>query len=388
MNDMVTLGVEAFLADRIGEYAGQRAGLITNPSGVDRQLRPTIDRLHGRDEFDLEVLFGPEHGIRGNEQTGVVGDRTDDKTGLPVRSITPERRQDITDSIADLDLVVYDIQDVGCRFYTFVYSLGNTLKAAAEADTDVVVLDRPNPIAPLSPAGGTVSTDAASVVGDYGLSIVHGMTVGELAQYFNDAFEIGASLDVVRMSGWERDRWYDDLDVPWVPPSPNMPTPQTAVLYPGTCLFEGTNLSEGRGTTRPFELVGAPWIDADEWANRLNEIDLAGVKFRPAYFTPMFSKHERESVEGVQVHVLDREAVSPSTVGLAMLATAFNTYPECDWIRTNGGYFIDKLAGSDRVRAEIDSGRADAGSVLDEIVERWAAEVESFERIREPYLLY
>ena len=387
---MVRLGIEALLDLHADALAGQRLGLITNPSGVDSDLRPTIDLLYGHDEFDLRKLFGPEHGIRGSAQAGVkVDDSTDEKTGLPVQSLYGEDKRLRPEMVEGLDAVVYDIQDVGCRFYTIIYTLAYALEGAAEADTSIYVLDRPNPIAPLDPAGNRIPDTAASFVGNYRLPIVHGMTVGELARYFNGEFDIGADLEVVAMDGWQRDVWYNETDLPWVYPSPNMPTLRTATNYPGTCFFEGTTLSEGRGTTRPFELVGAPWINADEWAEILEGEDLPGVGFRPAYFTPMFSKHEREDIEGVQIHVLDREAVDPVMVGLTMLISAFAEYPDCDWVEYDGGYFVDKLAGGSYLRKTIDELDAANGAsdVAAGIVDRWEDDRASFLDAREESLL-
>lgn len=388
---MVRLGIEALLDRRVSELASRRLGLITNPSGVDSDLRPTIDLLHDRDEVDLRKLFGPEHGIRGNAQAGVkVEDSTDEKTGLPVQSLYGENKHLRPEMVEGLDAVVYDMQDIGCRFYTLIYTLAYALEGVARAGKEMYVLDRPNPIAPLDPTGNRIPDTAASFVGNYRLPIVHGMTVGELARYFNGEFDIGAGLEVVEMDGWGRDIWYGETDLPWVHPSPNMPTLRTATIYPGTCFFEGTTLSEGRGTTKPFELVGAPWIDADEWAGLLEAENLSGVGFRPAYFTPMFSKHEREDIEGVQVHVLDREAVDPVRVGLTMLISAFAAYPECDWVEYDGGYFIDELAGGSYLRKTIDGLDAAnrAREVADGIVERWESDVADFLDAREEYLLY
>ena len=388
---MVRLGIESILESQDSLLSGDRLGLITNPSGVDSELRTTIDLLHDREAFDLRKLFGPEHGIRGSEQAGVeVEDSIDEKTGLPVKSLYGEERHLRPEMVTDLDAIVYDMQDIGCRFYTLIYTLAYALEGVAEAGKRMVVLDRPNPIAPLTPGGNRVPDSHSSFVGNYELPIIHGMTVGELARYFNGEFDIGADLEVVEMDGWERDVWYNETDLPWVYPSPNMPTLRTATIYPGTCFFEGTTLSEGRGTTKPFELVGAPWIDADEWADALAAEGLPGVGFRPAYFTPMFSKHEREDIEGVQVHVLDREAVDPVRVGLTMVISAFATYPDCDWVEYDEGYFVDKLAGGSYLRKTIDELDAANGAseVADGIIGRWEDERNEFLDAREEYLLY
>lgn len=388
---MVRLGVERLLTERADVVEGQRLGLITNPSGTDSDLTPTIDLLHDHDAFDLRTLFGPEHGIRGDAQAGVkIDDSTDERTGLPVKSLYGEQRRLQPRMLDALDTVVYDMQDVGCRFYTLIYTLAAALSGGAEADTRMVVLDRPNPIAPLATAGNRIDADAASFVGGYGLPIVHGMTVGELAVYFNDAFDIGADVEVVELTDWSRSDWFSDTGLPWVYPSPNMPTPRTAVIYPGTCFFEGTNLSEGRGTTKPFELVGAPWIDADGWAAELSAQNLDSVAFRPAYFSPTFSKHERENVMGVQIHILDRDAVDPVLVGLTVLASAFTSYDRCEWIEYDDEFFVDKLAGGSYLRKAIDSadGERAPRAIAENITDRWTDDLAAFDDARAPYLRY
>ena len=388
---MVRLGIESVLDMQESPLSGERLGLITNPSGVDSELRTTIDLLHGREKFDLQKLFGPEHGIRGSAQAGVeIEDTIDEKTSLPVKSLYGEEKHLRPEMVDDLDTIVYDMQDIGCRYYTVIYTLAYALEGIAEAGKRMVVLDRPNPIAPLGVTGNRIPDSHASFVGDYRLPIMHGMTVGELAIYFNEQFNIGADLHVVELEGWTRETWYDATGLPWVPPSPNMPTLDTASVYPGTCFFEGTNLSEGRGTTKPFELVGAPWIDAESWANSLNAEGLSGVVFRPAYFTPMFSKHEHESTEGVQIHVRNRDEFEPVRVGLTMLISAFNTYADCDWVADNGDHFIDKLAGGTYLRKTIDEAvsSTDALTIADSIIDRWDGDRESFLDVRDHHLLY
>jgi beta-N-acetylhexosaminidase len=387
---MVTLGIEA-LVDRPASLAGDRVGLITNPSAVDPGLNPTLDLLDRQADVDLVKLFAPEHGIRGDVQAGVnIEDSVDEKTGLPVKSLYGNGRGLTPGMLEDVDAIVYDMQDIGCRFYTLIYTLANALHGVAAEDRRLVVLDRPNPIAPLAASGNRVDEHNASSVGDYGLPITHRMTVGELARFFNGEYDIDATLDVVPLEGWSRDTWYDETGLPWVNPSPNMPSLTTATLYPGTCFFEGTTLSEGRGTTKPFELVGAPWVDADRWAEALDGQDIDGVGFRPAYFTPMFSKHERKRIEGVQVHVLDRESIDPVTVGLTMLVSAFKLFPEADWLETNDGYFVDKLAAGDYLRKTVDGTAEDASpaDIVADIRSMWQPELEAFDERREQYTLY
>jgi uncharacterized protein YbbC (DUF1343 family) len=388
---MVTLGIENLLSRERETLSGERIGLITNPSGVNSDLTPTIDLMHETDGVDLRQLFGPEHGIRGNKQAGVkVEDSVDERTTLPVKSLYDDDHQLHPDMAENLDTIVYDLQDIGSRFYTLIYTLAYALQGVAEAGIRMTVLDRPNPIAPLPVRGNRIGNGSGSFVGDYGLPVVHGLTVGELSRYINQEYDIDANLDVVELSGWSRDMWYDETDLPWVHPSPNMPTLTTATIYPGTCLFEGTNLSEGRGTTKPFELIGAPWINAEEWCATLNDIDLPGVGFRPAYFTPTFSKHERKDIEGVHVHILDRNAIDPLAIGITMLTSAFATYPESDWLKMNGGYFIDKLAGGSYLRKTIDE--TDEGTdpwrLFVRMRDNWEDDETAFLDAREQYTIY
>lgn len=387
---MVELGLERLLSSRTDLLAGERVGLITNPSGVDSRLESTIDLLADHDDVDLRRLFGPEHGVRGRAQAGEhVEGGVDEATGLPVSSLYGDTRRPTAEMLEDVDVLVYDIQDVGVRYYTIIYTLAYALEGAAEHDVRVVVLDRPNPIAPLDVAGNRVPDEHSSFVGNYRLPAVHGLTVGELARYFDGEFDVGADLDVVELSDWSRNTWYDETDLSWVPPSPNMPTLETATIYPGTCLFEGTTLSEGRGTTLPFSLLGAPWVDADEWADTLDACDLAGVRFRPEYFTPQFSKHEGEQVEGVQVHLTDRDAVDPLRVGLCALVSAFRDYEESEWRTADDMFFVDRLAGGPSLRERVDAmDEVDVRSFVDDVLDDWNDEADQFLADRSQYELY
>lgn len=388
---MVTLGIDRLLADPPESVRDSRLGLITNPSGVNEDLDATIDLLAERDDLDLRVVFGPEHGVRGDKQAGVeYEDGVDDATGLPMRSLYGDTRR-LDPSIADdLDTVIFDIQSVGCRFYTYLYTLAYALEGLAGTDTEVLVLDRPNPIAPVDPDGDRIDEEYASFVGGYRLPIVHGLTVGELATYCNREFELGADLTVVEMEGWDHDTWYDETELYWVQPSPNIPTLTAATLYPGTCLFEGTNLSEGRGTTTPFETVGAPWIDPIEFSSLLNDLELPGVEFRPMYFTPTFSKHEGDRSAGVQIHVDDREAIEPVWVGLTTLIAAFQAYPETDWSVAGDTYTVDRLAGGPALRETVDEmdPEDDPLSVCETVRETWADDLETYGELLEEYRRY
>lgn len=280
-----------------------------------------------------------------------------------------------------MDTVVFDIQDAGARFYTYIWTLYDCMEAAALAGKRFVVLDRPNPVTGRAALGPVLDPAFASFVGRREISQAHGMTVAELALLFNAEFlaDRPVELEVVRMSGWRRSDFFDATGLPWVPPSPNMPTPETAVVYSGTCLFEGTNLSEGRGTTRPFELLGAEGVD-HRWAAAANALDLPGVAFREAYFAPTFSKFQGKTVGGVQVHVQDREAFDPVRTGIALLVTARRTWSGFAWRADNA---IDRLSGNTRVRTMID-----AGADTDEVVGAWAADLAAFRKVRKEHLLY
>ncbi|MBO1283540.1 DUF1343 domain-containing protein [Streptomyces sampsonii] len=363
--------------------AGQKVGVVTNPTGVTREVRHIVDVMHADRRVDLRAVFGPEHGFRGTAQAGGSEGRYDDPaTGLPVYDTYLTTGQKLADIFTEsgVDTVVFDIQDAGARFYTYIWTLYDCMEAAALAGKRFVVLDRPNPLTGREALGPVLHKEFATFVGREPISQAHGMTVAELAGLFNGEFLARpAELETVRMTGWRRDDFYDASGLPWVPPSPNMPTPETAVVYAGTCLFEGTNLSEGRGTTRPFELIGAEGID-HTWAAAANKLGLKGVHFREAYFAPVFSKFQGVTVGGVQVHVHDREVFDPVRTGIGLLVTARQVWPGFAWREDN---WIDKLTGSTQVRTAID-----AGATTDEVVAGWRAELAEFRRTRRKYLLY
>jgi len=331
----------------------------------------------------LTAVFGPEHGFRGTAQAGGSEGRYDDPaTGLPVYDTYLKSGQPLADvfTASGVDTVVFDIQDVGARFYTYIWTLYDCMEAARLAGKRFVVLDRPNPVTGRSAQGPVLHREFATFVGRQPIAQAHGMTVAELARLFNGEFlDEPVPLETVLMTGWKRDRFYDAAGLPWVPPSPNMPTPDTALVYSGTCMFEGTNLSEGRGTTRPFELLGAEGVDG-RWAAAANGAGLPGVRFREAYFAPTFSKFQGKTVGGVQIHVHDRAAFDPVRTGIALLVTARKVWDGFAWRPDN---WIDKLTGSTRVRTMID-----AGADTDEVVGAWQDDLTAFRRVRGEYLLY
>ncbi|WP_320780154.1 DUF1343 domain-containing protein [Streptomyces sp. CRN 30] len=376
-------GFERLAADGYAPLDGQRVGVVTNPTGITRDARHIVDVMHADDRVDLVAVFGPEHGFRGTAQAGGSEGRHDDPaTGLPVHDTYLKSGQPLADvfTASGVDTVVFDIQDVGARFYTYIWTLYDCMAAARLAGKRFVVLDRPNPVTGRSAQGPVLHREFATFVGREPIAQAHGMTVAELARLFNGEFlSAPVPLETVTMTGWRRSDLYDASGLPWVPPSPNMPTPDTALVYSGTCLFEGTNLSEGRGTTRPFELLGAEGIDR-RWAEEANRLGLPGVRFREAYFAPTSSKFQGRTVGGIQLHVHDRAAFDPVRTGIGLLVTARRVWSGFAW---RPDHWIDRLTGSPWVRTAID-----AGAGTDEVVAGWRDELAAFRRVRGRYLLY
>ncbi|MCX4583235.1 DUF1343 domain-containing protein [Streptomyces sp. NBC_01481] len=379
----VRTGFERLAADGYAPLAGQRVGVVTNPTGITRDVQHIVDVMHADDRVNLLAVFGPEHGFRGTAQAGGSEGRYDDPaTGLPVYDTYTKSGQALADifTASGVETIVFDIQDVGARFYTYIWTLYDCMEAAALAGKRFVVLDRPNPVTGRAALGPVLDKAFATFVGREPITQAHGMTVTELALLFNGEFLTRpVELETVRMTGWRRSDFFDETGLPWVPPSPNMPTPDTALVYSGTCLFEGTNLSEGRGTTRPFELLGAEGIN-HAWAAAANGLALPGVRFREAYFTPTFSKFQGKTVGGVQLHVHDRTSYDPVRTGIGLLVTAKRVWSGFAWRPDN---WIDKLTGSARVRTMID-----AGAGADEVVAAWQGELAAFRAVRRTYLRY
>jgi uncharacterized protein YbbC (DUF1343 family) len=387
----VVLGLERLLRERLDLLGDARVGLVCNQATVDHALRHAADLLHAHPKVRLTTLFGPQHGIRGDVQDNMIetAHGLDSQTGLPVYSLYSETREPTAAMLKDVDVLVVDLQDVGCRIYTFVYTMANCMRAARALGKRVIVCDRPNPIGGEAVAGNVLDPAFASFVGLYPIPTRHGLTSGELARLFNEAYGIGCAVEVVTMEGWSRAMWMDDTDAPWVMPSPNMPTLDTATVFPGTVHLEGTQMSEGRGTTRPFELVGAPYVDAEDYGRRLNHLGLPGVYFRPTVFQPTFQKHGGRSCGGVQIHVLDRDAFEPVKAGLAVVKIAHDMYAsEFKWKEPPYEYVFDKnpfdvIAGTNALREAMESGRS-----LKEMEKAWQAGTEAFCRTRAEYLLY
>jgi uncharacterized protein YbbC (DUF1343 family) len=391
-SERVQPGLEVLLDDP-RPIAGKKIGLVTNQSGVTGDLRHAVDLLYRGTNWKLTTLFGPEHGIWGEAQDMAhVGHSVDPLTGLTVYSLYGASENDLAprqELLRGLDALVIDLQDIGARYYTFIYTMALCMREAGKAGVQVIVLDRPNPIDGVHLEGNIREEKYSSFVGMFALPTRHGMTAGELARYFNKVFKLDCDLVVVPMRGWQRAMWFDETGLPWVLPSPNMPTINTATVYPGMCLIEGTNLSEGRGTTHPFELFGAPWFEPFELAAKLNAIDLPGVRFRPHYFMPTFQKHANKVCGGVELHVTNRAIFEPFRTGLWCVKVARDSDPEqFDWRRETYEFVsdrlaIDLLAGSARYRELVESG----GEIEDWVAE-WKEPLREFKKTREEFLLY
>jgi uncharacterized protein YbbC (DUF1343 family) len=398
------LGVDVLFEKHLDLVRGKRIGLITNPTGVDAELNSIIERFREHPETDIAALYGPEHGVRGNAQAGEhVKFYFDERLGLPVFSLygkwrqpPPEILTNITSAIRELDatnpaahdtraaidVMLFDLQDVGARVYTYIGTMAHAMEACAEVGIPFVVLDRPNPINGVVMEGPILDyPEFSSFIGLYPIPLRHGMTAGELAQLFNETFLTRkADLTVVPMENWNRSQWFEETGLSWVIPSPNLPTVDSTVVYPGQVLLEGTNLSEGRGTTKPFELFGAPWIDGYVLARELNALNLPGVRFREAWFTPTFSKFKGERCGGCQVHVIDRTTYRPLATALSVLTVTREIYGEQLELREG---FFDKVMGNSSVREAFTRGES-----VESIVADFGPGLEEFEKARAPFLIY
>jgi uncharacterized protein YbbC (DUF1343 family) len=386
---MVRLGSDLLFSS--SRLRGARIGVVCNHASVDRGFVHVLDRVATSPGVTLAAIFGPQHGFRSDVQDNMVETPHLDDPGrrVPIYSLYSETREPTAEMLRGLDAFVIDLQDIGARIYTYIYTMANCLRAAKRHGVQVIVCDRPNPIDGTDVEGALLAAGFESFVGQFPIPMRHGMTIGELARLFNEHFGIGAPLDVVKMEGWRRDMYADATDLPWVMPSPNMPTLDTAIVYPGTVLFEGILLSEGRGTTRPFELVGAPWIEAESFARNMNALKLPGAYFRPAVFEPTFQKHAKQACGGCQIHVTDRAAFRPVLTGVTLIAMFHRSNPSAfAWRQPPYEYEHDKmpidiLAGSSTLRGQIES-----GVPASEIAAGWSDDEAAFRTLRQKYLLY
>ncbi|MBI4586356.1 MAG: DUF1343 domain-containing protein [Planctomycetes bacterium] len=377
----VAMGLDRLVEEQFRSLRGKRVGVVANPTAVDREMRSLPDLLQEAEEVRLAALFGPEHGLGGAAEAGVqVGDGRDPRTGVPVYSLYGPHRKPTPAMLQGLDVLLYDLQDVGVRAYTYLSTLVGVLEGAAAAGIEVWVLDRPDPLGGELLEGPMLEKERESFVGPHPLPLRYALTAGEFALLVNRERGIGARLRVVPCAGWRRSRRLDPAEGAWVAPSPNLPSPRTALLYAGLVLLEGTNLSEGRGTARPFQLFGAPWLAAEEVAAALNRERLPGARFRAASFVPTFSKYQGEGCRGIEVHVLEPESFRPVLAAVAVIAAVRRRHPQ--EFRFHPEAF-DRLAGTAALREALERGEEARA-----IARSWEKDLEAFRERRQPFLLY
>jgi uncharacterized protein YbbC (DUF1343 family) len=390
-NPPVLTGLDVLEEMKFRQIRGSKVGLVVNPASVNRRLEHAADIFTRAEGLKMVSLFGPQHGITGTTQDNMIEwqGALDKRLGLPAHSLYGSHRKPTGEMLEGIDTLVLDLPDVGARYYTFNWTAKLCLEACAEKGIKMVVLDRPNPINGIQTEGPLLHCSYRSFVGLFEIPIRHGMTTGELLLMMNGEEKIGCNLEVIKARGWERKMWFDETGLPWVIPSPNMPTLDTAIVYPGMCLLEATNISEGRGTTRPFEICGAPYVNAHEMVNAMNEYKLPGVFFRPLQFEPTFQKHSGKTCGGFQIHVTDRESFRPMQTTVALLFSVKKLYPGYfEWKNPPYEYEYEKLPidilwGDTSIREAVDG-----GGHYDEILEKMKRGDEDFKHLREKYLVY
>lgn len=389
---MFETGLDVFLKQDYKKYRGLRLGVLCNQASVNKNLIH-ISQAILQKKLGLQVtsFFGPQHGIRGEKQDNMIEseDFIDPVSQLPVISLYAKSREPSEETVKKLDAFVVDLQDIGTRIYTFMYTMANCMRAAKKFGKKVIVLDRPNPINGIFTEGNVLESGFTSFVGQFPICARHGMTMGELALLFNESFGIGCNLEVIRMRGWKRAFFADDLNRDWIPPSPNIPNLISALVFPGCVLFEGTNVSEGRGTTRPFEWIGAPFINPDKLAPEMNGMKLPGIYFRPIYFQPTYQKWIGEVCGGVHLHITNRRRFNSFRAGVRLLAKIAEMYPEAfRWKHPPYEYEhdrmpIDLIAGTSKLREDIEQGKG--VQKFETMVE---AQLREFRKLRTNYLIY
>ncbi|MGM0437371.1 MAG: exo-beta-N-acetylmuramidase NamZ family protein [Bacillota bacterium] len=380
-------GLENFLENKLDPVHDKRVGLITNHTGLTTDLKINIDLFNENSAVKLMKIFGPEHGVRGNVGAGdKVSSRIDEKTGLQIISLYGKNKKLSGKHLSDLDTIIFDIQDIGVRFYTYVSTLLYTLESCGKNNKELIVLDRMNPLG-RKVEGNILKDDFASFIGLYPLPHRHGMTFGEIAHWANEEFSLETELRVIKCSGWEGKSFSEYNDLFWIPPSPGIPHFETALSYPISCMLEGTNISEGRGTTKPFEYIGAPWVEPQKLATKLESKNLDGIRFRPVNFIPSFSKHQGKECGGIHLLIENEEILDSYLISLTIIKSLFDLYPKKTlWKKPkskNCKYFFDLLMGTDEVRKKLDKKIS-----VKNIVNSWQEDLENFKNIRNKYLLY
>ncbi len=389
---MIKTGLDIYEKKWPKELIGANIAFLNHPASVNRNIKQAVNLFSKSKKYQLKAIFGPQHGIQGETQDNMVewkGFR-DKKTGLPVYSLYGHTRSPEPAMLKDIDVIVVDLQDIGSRYYTYIWTVELCMRSCHEMGKSIVIFDRPNPIGGAIVEGPVLNEEFSSFVGLRPLPIRHGMTIGEISAYFKGEFYPTLDFHIVHMDGWNRAMWFNETGLPWVMPSPNMPTLDTAIVYPGTCLMEGTNISEGRGTTRPFEIFGAPFIDPDRLVKSLNEMKLTGAVFRPLHFQPTFQEYTGKLCGGVQIHVLNRESFKPFKTGVAIIKAICELYPgKFKWKKPPYEYEkkkmpIDILAGTNRLRKNIEKGES-----LDQMESWWKEDCMQFQRkVRRRFLIY
>lgn len=380
---VVDPGIEVLFKQHIGELQGKTIGLVVNHTSVDKKGIHIVDRFMEYEDIAIKAIFAPEHGYRGDQQGRIV-DETDPVSGATIYGLYGEVYKPTPEMLEGIDVLIFDIQSVGVKFYTYISTMGRAMQAAAENGLEYWVLDRPNPIRGTLVDGTIQDTATASNVGLYPIPVQYGLTIGELANMIVGEewmeFPEGFQPRIIKLTNWERDRWYDETDIPWVGPSPNIPTLATAIVYPGMCFFEGRDFSiKGEGRPYPFIWLGSPWLEGEKLAGELNNLQIPGVDFTPIEFTPTAGNFEGETLEGIQVNILDRNALEPFKLGVYVMHTILQLYPDEYVISTR----VDRLAGTDRLRNALNEGQ-----IPEQIFEAWQQPLDEFKKQREKYFLY
>ncbi|MEO0069946.1 MAG: DUF1343 domain-containing protein [candidate division WOR-3 bacterium] len=378
MEPKIKTGLEVLVESELSIIQNRKVGILANHTAVDSQGRHIVQLL-SESSIKISALFAPEHGFYGTKDE-LFGNYFDQKLRLPIFSLYGETKKPTKEMLKDIEVLLFDIQDVGARFYTYIWTMSYAQEASGESGIQFIVLDRPNPINGLAVEGNLLEEKFSSFVGRFPIPIRHGLTVGELSLIFQGEFGIGKDVKVIKMKNWQRQMWHNDTGLPWIAPSPAMVSLDTATVYPGTCLFEGTNISEGRGTDKPFELIGAPWIDAHKFAPALNAKDLPGVNFEPTQFIPKCSKYANETCCGVKISVTNRNAFKPVETSLYILEIIHRLYPNQFQWRLPA---FDLLMGTDKVRQKFSEGNS-----AEEIIGSWQEDLQKFRQVQNKYLLY